>query len=392
MNSDTADLEDCHMEKKTIYVTMPTLAPIEEVNAYLEQVWQNGVMSNNGPLLRRFEQEVRLWHGAKYHTVVTSGTAALQLAIRALDLRGEIITTPFSYIATTSAILYEGCTPVFCDIDPDTLNLDPDKIEDKITERTVAIMPVHVFGNSCDIDAIETIATKHHLKVIYDACHSVGVKYHGQSVFNYGDISCTSYHATKILNSGEGGGCFTADPALDAKIKRSRFFGFSEDKSSVVGQGSNFKMTEIHAAVGLANLRYLQIALDDRKAKYQHYKERLVISDKVRFQSIRQVQEPDGCNYSYFPVIFDSEETLLKVENACNAELIYPRRYFYPPLNTLTEIVPYVPMPVCEDISRRILCMPLYMGLSMEDIDRICDIVLGALQKKTKCVKTPLTI
>ena len=362
------------MEKKPIYVTMPTLAPLKEVNELLKSVWQSGIMTHNGPLLQRFEKEVKEWHGAKYHTVVVNGTIALQMAIKALELKGEIITTPFSFIATTSAIQYEGCIPVYVDIDPDTLTMDPAKIEAAITSQTVAIMPVHVFGNSCNIEAIDTIAKKHNLKVIYDACHSVGVQYKGQSVFNYGDISCTSYHATKMLNSGEGGGCYTTNPELDAKLKRIRFFGFSENKTSIVESGSNYKMTEVHASVGLANLKYLQDALDDREVKYMHFKERFAVSTKVRFQKII-----DDCNYSYFPVIFDTEESLLKVEKALNAELIYPRRYFYPSLNTFTDIVPYVEMPVSEDISKRILCMPLYKSLSMQDVDRICDISLNVL-------------
>lgn len=364
------------MENKPIYVTMPTLAPLEEVNELLQGVWQSGVMTHNGPLLQKFEKEVRDWHGAKYHTVVVNGTIALQMAIKALELKGEIITTPFSFIATTSAIQYEGCTPVYVDIDPETLTMDPSKIEAAITDRTVAIMPVHVFGNSCDIEAIDAIAKKHNLKVIYDACHSVGVKYKGQSVFNYGDISCTSYHATKMLNSGEGGGCYTIDPELDAKLKRIRFFGFSEDKTNVVESGSNFKMTEVHAAVGLANLKYLQDALDDRKVKYMHFKGRLSINPTLTFQKII-----DDCNYSYFPVIFDSEQTLLKVEAALSSEKIFARRYFYPSLNTLTDIVPYQPMPISEDISKRILCLPLYKSLAMEDVDMIIDILLKTLIK-----------
>lgn len=363
------------MEKTPIYVTMPTLAPLSEVMELLQGVWQSGVMTHNGPLLQKFEKEVKEWHGAKYHTVVVNGTVALQMAIKALELKGEIITTPFSFIATTSAILYEGCTPVYVDIDPDTLTIDPSKIEAAITENTVAIMPVHVFGNSCNIEAIDAIAKKYNLKVIYDACHSVGVKYKGQSVFNYGDISCTSYHATKMLNSGEGGGCYTNNPDLDAKLKRIRFFGFSEDKTNVIEVGSNFKMTEVHAAVGLANLNYLQEALDDRKVKYMHFKERLSVNPSIKFQKLI-----DDCNYSYFPVIFDSEENLLKVEKSLAADKIFARRYFYPSLNTFTDIVPYVEMPVSEDISKRILCMPLYKALSMEDVDRIINITLRSLK------------
>lgn len=354
---------------------MPTLAPLDEVNEYLAKVWESGVMTHNGPLLQEFERKVAEWHGMQHHTVVVNGTIALQLAIRALGLKGEIITTPFSFIATTSAIMYEGCKPVYVDIDSETLNIDTDKIEAAITPDTVAIMPVHVFGNTCNIEAIDAIAKKHNLKVIYDACHSVGVKYKGKSVFAFGDVSCTSYHATKMLNSGEGGGCFTNDAALDAKMKRIRFFGFSEDKTNVVDEGSNLKMTEVHASVGLANLKYLQAALDDRKEKYMLYKSILQTNSSLSFQKINQ----DSCNYSYFPVIFDSESTLLRVERALQTEHIFARRYFYPSLNTFKDIVPYVNMPVSEDIASRILCLPLYYVLDKEAVKRIAIFILNII-------------
>ena len=361
---------------KNIYVTMPTLAPLEEVDAYLRQVWESGVMTHNGPLLRKFEHDVAEWHGMQHHTVVVNGTIALQLAIRALRLKGEIITSPFSFIATTSDILYEGCTPVYADIDAETLDIDSEKIEAAITDKTVAIMPVHVFGNTCDIEAIEAIAKKYNIKVIYDACHSVGVQYKGKSVFAYGDVSCTSYHATKMLNSGEGGGCFTSDAELDAKMKRIRFFGFSEDKTNIVEEGSNLKMTEVHASVGLANLKYLQAALDDRREKYMLYKQLLSVNPTLRFQRING----DSCNYSYFPLILDSEETLLKMDAALQAEHVFARRYFYPSLNTFSDIVPYVPMPISEDIASRILCLPLYFTLPKEDVERIANIILKTLK------------
>lgn len=364
------------MTTDNIYVTMPTLAPLHEVEEYLQQVWNSGVMTHNGPLLRKFEHDVAEWHGLKNHTVVVNGTAALQVAIRALELKGEIITSPFSFIATTSAVMYEGCIPVYVDIDPDTLNIDPGKIEAAITDKTVAIMPVHVFGNTCDIEAIEAIAIRHGLKVIYDACHSVGVRYKGKSVFAYGDVSCTSYHATKMLNAGEGGGCFTLDDALDAKMKRIRFFGFSEDKTNVVESGSNFKMTEVHASVGLANLKYLQAALDDRREKYGLYKHLLGKNPSLRFQRINQ----GSCNYSYFPVIFDSEGTLLEVTAALRKEHVFPRRYFYPSLNTFSDIIPYANMPVSEDVASRILCLPLYYALSEDDIGRIANCINDVLR------------
>lgn len=359
------------MAEKNIYVTMPTLAPLEEVNELMKGIWESGIMTHNGPLVQRFEKECAEYHEVPNLVTCVNGTIALQMAIRALRLKGEIITTPFTFIATINSILWEGCTPVFVDIDPDTLCIDPKKIEEKITYHTVGIMPVHVFGNCCDIEAIDAIAKKHNLKVIYDACHSVGVKYKGQSIFNYGDISVTSFHATKMLNTTEGGGCFTLNKELDEKLRRIRFFGF-ENHADIVEDGTNGKMTEVHAAVGLANLRYLDAALADRKRKYAMYKEALSKDKTLKFQRINE-----GCNYSYFPVIFKDEDTLLKVQTKLNANHIFPRRYFYPSVNTFSRLVPYTPMPVSEDIASRILCLPLYYTLSEQDIQRIIDIILA---------------
>lgn len=359
------------MENNNIYVTMPTLAPLEEVNELMKGIWVSGIMTHNGPLVQRFEKECAEHLGVPNLVSCVNGTIGLQMAIRALRLKGEIITTPFTFIATVNSILWEGCTPVFVDIDPDTLCIDPRKIEEKITYHTVGIMPVHVFGNCCDIEIIDAIAKKHNLKVIYDACHSVGVNYKGKSVFLYGDISVTSFHATKMLNTAEGGGCFTLKKELDEKLRRIRFFGF-ENHSDIVEDGTNGKMTEVHAAVGIANLKYLDVALADRKKKYAMYKDALSKDSTLSFQKINE-----GCNYSYFPLIFKDEETLLKVQVRLNENYIFPRRYFWPSVNTFTKLVPYIPMPVSEDIASRILCLPLYYTLSEEDLNRIINIILG---------------
>ena len=359
------------MENKNIYVTMPTLAPLEEVNELLKGIWTSGIMTHNGPLVQRFEKECAKHLGVSQMVTCVNGTMGLQMAIRALKLKGEIITTPFTFIATINSILWEGCTPVFVDIDPETLCIDSAKIEEKITYHTVGIMPVHVFGNCCDIEAIEAIAKKHNLKVIFDACHSVGVNYKGQSIFNYGDISVTSFHATKMLNTAEGGACFTLDKELDEKLRRIRFFGF-ENHADIVEDGTNAKMTEVHAAVGLANLKYLDAALADRKQKYAIYKEALSRDEDLQFQKIHE-----GCNYSYFPLIFKDEATMLKAQKRLNENYIYPRRYFYPSVNTFTKLVPYTPMPVSEDIASRILCLPLYYTLSENDMEKIIYLTLG---------------
>lgn len=357
------------MNENPINVTMPSLAPLEEYVEILKGVWERGILTHNGPVVQQFEIELKKKLGLKHFVAVTNGTIALQMAIKALGLHGEIITTPFTWIATISAIKWEGCTPVFCDIDPDTLNIDVDKIEEKITDKTCAIMPVHVFGNPCDVDAIYVIAKKHNLKVIYDAAHAVGSKYKGKSLLEYGDISATSLHATKLLNTGEGGGCITKDNDLNERLKRIRFFGHNETKN-VIEDGFNGKMTEVHAALGLANLKYYDHILEDRKIKYQLYIEGLKNVPGLIFQLINH-GEP---NYSYFPVIFSTEIDLLKTESKLNKNNIFPRRYFYPSVNIFQNILNYQAAPVSEDLSKRILCLPLYHILTIEEISRVINV------------------
>jgi dTDP-4-amino-4,6-dideoxygalactose transaminase len=358
------------MANEKIYVTMPTLAPLEDVTSLMKGVWERGIMTHNGPLVQRFEREVADFLNIKNIVSVTNGTIAIQMAIRALELEGEIITTPFTFIATISSIIWEKCSPVFVDIEPDTFNIDPAKIEEKITKKTCAIIPVHVFGNPCNIEAIDAIAEKHNLRVIYDAAHAVGVKYNGKSIFEYGDISTTSFHATKMLNTAEGGACFTSDSLLHEKLKRLRFFGFDDNKD-VTDDGTNGKMTEIHAAIGIANLRYLQLAIDDRKKKYFLYKQLLSQCPDFTFQRINE-----DCNYSYFPLIFPTEERLIKTENLLNEKAVYPRRYFYPSVNKYKKIIPHIEMPISEDISKRILCLPLYYTLAEDNIHMIAETIL----------------
>jgi len=359
------------MNNKPIYVTMPSLAPLEEYNEILKGVWERGILTHNGPLVQQLEQDLCTKLELQHFVAVSNGTIAIQMAIKGLELKGEIITTPFTWVATVSAIQWEGCTPVFCDIEADTLNIDPKKIEDLINEKTVAIMPVHVFGNPCDVEAIEAIAKKHNLKVIYDAAHAVGSTFDGKSLLEYGDIIATSLHATKLLNTGEGGGCIASDNELHEKLKRIRFFGHNDSKN-VIEEGFNGKMTEVHAALGLANLKYYDEVLADRKRKYLLYKEILRKDSSLSFQKCKTGES----NYSYFPVIFESEEKLLETEKKLNQNSIFPRRYFYPSVNTYTEILPYQPTPISEDISKRILCLPLYWKLQDEDVERICEIIL----------------
>lgn len=356
--------------EKPIYVTMPTLAPLQEVDAYMEKIWASGVMTHNGPLVQQFERDFSAWSGVNNTVAVCNGTLAIQLAIRALDLPkgGEIITTPFTFIATISSILYEGYKPVFVDIDPETLNIDPKKIEAAITDKTVAILPVHVFGNPCDVNAIDAIAAKHGLKVIYDAAHAVGVKVGGKSILSYGDVSATSFHATKLLNTSEGGAIIAKDPAIDERLRELRFFGYNAAKD-VACIGTNAKMTEVNAAIGLANLRYMDAIISDRRAKYRAYKEILSACPRLSFQQI-----DESCNCSYFPVVFESEDMLLNVDSAFKASNIFARRYFWPSVNTYKTICPdAVQCLLSEDVASRILCLPLYYSLPLKDVLAIAE-------------------
>jgi len=360
------------MQKNTkpIFVTMPSLAPLEEYNEILKGVWQRGILTHNGPLVQQLEKELEGRLGVERFVLVSNGTIAIQMAIKALELKGEIITSPFTWIATVSAIKWEGCTPVFADIDPDTLNIDPAAIEAKITSNTVAIMPVHVFGNPCDVESIEAIARKYGLKVIYDAAHAIGSTLNGESILHWGDINATSLHATKLFNTAEGGGCITSKSELVKRLERIRFFGHNERKD-IVEDGFNGKLTEIHAALGLANLKYYDDVLADRKHKYMTYKEGLTGHQGMRFQELRQ-GEP---NYSYFPIIFESEAKLLRAEKDLNEECFFPRRYFHPSVNSYSKVVPYVACPISEDISNRILCLPLYWTLQKSHIERMIQIL-----------------
>lgn len=363
------------MNNKPIYVTMPSLAPLNEYNEILKTVWERGILTHNGPLVQQLEKDICAKLEIDNFVAVSNGTIAIQMAIKALELKGEIITSPFTWVATVSAIKWEGCTPVFCDIDAETLNIDTTKIEALITDKTVAIMPVHVFGTPCNVEEIEKIAKKHNLKVIYDAAHAIGSTVNGKSVLEFGDISATSLHATKLLNTAEGGGCIATDKQLHEKLKRIRFFGHNDAKD-IVEDGFNGKMTEVHAALGIANLKYYDEVLADRHKKYMLYSNELSTIPGLSFQEVKW----GTSNNSYFPVIFETEEQLLKVEKALNAENIFPRRYFYPSVNTYTEIVAYQPTPISEDIAKRILCLPLYWKLEMESVQRIITRIKSTLK------------
>jgi dTDP-4-amino-4,6-dideoxygalactose transaminase len=355
-----------------IPVTKPFLPPIEEYDAYIKGIWQRHWLTNNGPLVNELELRLKVYLDVPHMLFTGNGTIALQIAIRALGLKGEIITTPFSFVATTTSILWETCKPVFVDIDPGSLNIDVTKLEAAITPQTSAILATHVYGNPCDIDAIDAIAQKHNLKVIYDAAHCFGTQYKGKSVFQYGDVSTVSFHATKLYHTIEGGGVFSSDPDLLKKMAYMRNFGFhgTEEFACV---GINGKNSEFHAAMGLVNLKYADDIIKKRKEHFLYYNELL-----KNMQMSQQVLNPDSVyNYSYYPVILPSEAILKKVEEMMNASWIYPRRYFYPALHTVSFVEKYE-CDHCLDISKRVLCLPLYYDLTTEEIHLIIRVLLRA--------------
>lgn len=360
------------MQNKPIYVSKPALPPLEKYTSILKGVWESGILTHNGPLVQRLEKEIDSYHGINTSCLVTNGTIALHLALRALDLvEGEIITTPFSWISSCGSIQWEGCRPVFIDVDPETFNIDPDKIEAAITKNTRAILGVHVFSSPCDVERIEAIAAKHKLNVIYDGAHAFGVKHKGRSIFSWGDISTTSLHATKLLNTGEGGVVFPSE-VLKERIQSLRFFGIDSDKN-ITSIGTNAKMTEIHAALGLSNLPNISNSISLRKSIYNIYFDTLC--HKVSFQNFN----PSSYNYSYMPILFHSEEELLAVVDHLNLNNVFPRRYFYPSLNEVRAVQQYTPCPISEDLSRRILCMPSYDALPPKIVKWISDLVLEVL-------------
>jgi dTDP-4-amino-4,6-dideoxygalactose transaminase len=353
-----------------IPVTKPFLPEILEYENFLKGIWQRKWITNMGPLASDLEMKLKSHLNIKHLLFVTNGTVALQMAIKALELKGEIITTPFSFIATTSSIVWEGCKPVFVDIDEDSLNIDASKIEDAITDKTTAILATHVYGNPCDVITIKKIAQKHSLKVIYDAAHAFGVSVDGKSIFEYGDISTCSLHATKLYHSVEGGLVTTNDAELLKRLASIRNFGFN-GPVTFDELGINGKNSEFHAAMGLANLNHIQDINAKRKAINDRYWKNLEGLNLKKPTWHKNSQN----NYAYFPIVFENEELMLKCIEHLNAHEIFTRRYFYP---SLANTLPYLPsqnMPVTDNVSKRILCLPLYFDLTFEEVDLITRLI-----------------
>jgi dTDP-4-amino-4,6-dideoxygalactose transaminase len=353
-----------------IPVVKPFLPPLEEFNEVLKGVWDRQWLTNMGPLATELEGKLQKRLRVSNLLFVTNGTVALQMAIKALDLKGEIITTPFSFVATTSTIVWEGCTPVFVDIEPTTLTIDPLKIEAAITDDTVAILATHVYGNPCDVEAIDVIAKKYNLKVIYDGAHAFGVEYKGKSIFEYGDISTCSLHATKLYHSTEGGFIVTNNNELNVKLQRIRNFGIS-GFDTFSDLGLNGKNSELHAAMGIVNLKYIDSIHSKRKQLYEVYTEGL-----KDFAAVQPIWRSGATmNYPYYPLVLESEELVLRVREVLEKEDIHIRRYFYP---SLASALPYLPkqmLDVTEDIAKRAICLPFYFDLEVSDIERICRII-----------------
>lgn len=356
-----------------INVTKTFFPPLEDYSNQLKRIWKNQWLTNRGELVIELENNLKTYLNVSNIFLMNNGTIPIQIALKVLGEKGEIITTPFSYVATSSAILWENCTPVFVDIHPEYLTIDEAKIEAAITSKTTCILATHVYGNPCNIEIIDKIAKKHKIRVIYDAAHAFGVTYKGESLFNFGDVSTCSFHATKLFHTGEGGAVFCQNEDIRHKLFYSHNFGHN-GPIDFFGLGINGKISELQAAMGLAVLPYIDEIISSRKNVVEYYLKHLNFSNLINIK----IRENTNWNYCYYPVIFESEQVVIEVIDALNKEQIFPRRYFYPSLNT----IPFIKenninseMPISEDIAPRILCLPLYKEIEEQVLSKICKII-----------------
>lgn len=354
-----------------IPVTKAYLPPIDEYYHYLRKIWESGWITNNGQFVQEIECKLKDFLKVKHLFFTNNGTIVLQMALKAYGITKEVITTPFSYVATCNAILWEGCTPVFIDINDRNFCIDAEKIESAITENTQAILATHVYGYPCDIEKIEQIATKHNLKVIYDGAHAFGCEYKNKSLLSYGDISTCSFHATKLFHTVEGGCIITNDDAIADKLMLFRQFGHLGD--AYFSMGINAKSSEMHAAMGLCILPKVPDIIKKRKEISEIY-------DKAFERTL--LLRPKGSvslnyNYSYYPIVFENENKLLKCKDLLERNKIFTRRYFYPSLNLL-PFIEKQNCPISENIASRVLCLPLYYELQQKDVIRISNLVIEA--------------
>lgn len=365
-----------------VYVTRPFLPSLEEFLPYLEAIWKNKQLTNSGPFLAQFENELAAFLGVRNVIALTNATVALILALKALDIKGEVITTPYSFVATTHSIWWNGLTPVFADINPRTGNIDPASIRKLITPQTSAIMPVHVYGNACEVEEIDAIGREYNLKVIYDAAHAFGVTHKDKSVLSYGDMSVLSFHATKSFTTFEGGAIICSTPELRERVYLLQNFGIA-DETTVIGSGLNGKMDEFKAALGILQLKHYQESLQLRKIAADSYNRKLhEVSGLVLMPSSKQ-------NFSYYPVKFEGEagkERRDKVYTALKQIGVHSRKYFYPcisnyPVYRSLPTANPIMLPEANHLADRILCLPIYAGLQEEVIDCICNCLIETLQE-----------
>lgn len=367
------------MPTKPILVKRTDLPDFKEYSRVIKKLWKSKWITNNGVYAKQLVIELKKYLGVPHLALLTNGTITLHIALKVLNLPkgGEIITTPFTFAATTNIIIWEGFTPVFVDIDPDTWNIDPKAIENAITSRTVAIMPVHVYGNPCDVEVIEQIAKKHNLKVIYDAAHAFGVEYKGKSVLNYGDFSSLSFHATKVFHTIEGGALITPNESMHEQVEYARNFGIVEFEDQISFAGTNGKMNEFQAAMGLCNVPNLETQRLQREKVFQLYVSLLSNNSKVRLQKNVASKQ----NYAYMPIVLENIEAREKVITALNKSEIYPRKYFYP----LTSDFPFINPKsrrhthIAKSVSDGALCLPLYSDLRDQEVTKIAEIVIKNL-------------
>ena len=366
------------MSKTPTFVTQPSLPPLEEFIPYLEQIWENKVLTNCGPFHQQLEEALCRYLGVEHIALFTNGTIALVTALQSLRVTGEVITTPYSFVATSHSLLWNGIKPVFVDIEPDTLNIDSQKIEAAITPQTTAILAVHCYGHPCNVDAIQKIADTYNLKVIYDAAHAFGVKCHCGSVLNHGDLSVLSFHATKVFNTFEGGAIICPDAETKAEIDHLKNFGFSGE-TSVVASGINGKMSEFNAALGLLQLKYVEQAILQRKLVDETYRQALDAVDGIHCLARSAAQH---ANYAYFPILVDDNYPLSRdgLYDQLKLKGVHPRRYFYP---LISEFPMYQGLssahsgllPVASRAAEQILCLPIYPDLSLDKVEEISGII-----------------
>lgn len=362
-----------------ILVTKSSMPPLEEYIDEIKDIWDTHRLTNMGPKHKELQKKLQEYLGVEQIDLLTNGHMALELSMQALQLQGEVITTPFTFASTTHAIVRNGLTPVFCDINPNDFTMDVTKIEQLITDRTCAIVPVHVYGNICDMTEIDRIAEKYHLKVIYDAAHAFGERYKGRGIGDFGDVSCFSFHATKVFHTIEGGAVCFHDNEFGRTIRDLKNFGI-HGPEQVEAVGANAKMNEFCAAMGLCNLRYIEAEIAKRKVVAERYREYLDHIDGIRLNPKQMDVIP---NYAYFPVVFDKNVFKAdrdQVFDELERHGIGARKYFYPITNDFKcfhGIYDAAETPIALDISRRILTLPLYADLALEDVDRICNIILN---------------